>query len=45
MWNGVRCGTCCASRCGGVKWWWEVDCGAVMSYVEYGGPRRDLLQQ
>ena len=47
----VRCGLwlrgvkCCASRCGGVKWWWEarLPCN-VMPDVEYGGLRRDVLR-
>ena len=39
VWNScgcgmVRCGLwlceiCCALRCGGVKWWWEADCGVM----------------
>ena len=30
MWTvAVRCGICCALRCGGVKWWWDAGCGVM----------------
>ena len=33
VWYSCGCGLCdvecCALRCGGVKWWWEADCGVM----------------
>ena len=49
MWDGVRCGGCVMWNMCFELWWCEMVVGGrlrcnVMSDVEYGGPRRDVLQ-